>query len=146
VLDIRRVVEGLRPPALDELGLAGACTQAVTRLTAEGGVAVVIDAEDQLPVLPAAVEVAAYRIVVEAVTNIVRHASASHCSVSLTASSAQVTHDRWLRDVPCSARLTHGPPEPTGTTPITRSAVAPAFLHHEGVPQCWHPPILGESV
>ena len=91
VLDIRRVVEGLRPPALDELGLAGACTQAVTRLAAEGGVAVVIDAEDQLPVLPAAVEVAAYRIVVEAVTNIVRHASASHCSVSLTATSVALT-------------------------------------------------------
>ena len=91
VLDIRRVVEGLRPPALDELGLAGACTQAVTRLTAEGGVAAVIHAEDQLPVLPAAVEVAAYRIVVEAVTNIVRHASASHCSVSLTATSVALT-------------------------------------------------------
>ena len=34
VVDVRRLVEGLRPPALDELGLAGACQQAVERLTA----------------------------------------------------------------------------------------------------------------
>ena len=74
VVDVRRLVEGLRPPALDELGLAGACTQAVERLTAEAGLAVSVDAGDDLPALPAAVEVAAYRIVVEAVTNIVRHA------------------------------------------------------------------------
>ena len=91
VLDIRRVVEGLRPPALDELGLLGACTQAVARLTVEGGVAAVIHADDRLPALPAAVEVAAYRIVVEAVTNIVRHASASHCEVTLTLATTSLT-------------------------------------------------------
>jgi two-component system, NarL family, sensor kinase len=42
-----------------------------------------VHASDDLPPLPAAVEVAAYRIVVEAVTNTVRHARARHCSVSL---------------------------------------------------------------
>ena len=84
VVDVRRLVEGLRPPALDELGLAGACAQAVERLTAGSGLAASVDACDDLPALPAAVEVAAYRIVVEAVTNTVRHARARHCRVSMT--------------------------------------------------------------
>jgi signal transduction histidine kinase len=83
VVDVRRVVEGLRPPALDELGLVGACTQAVERLTTAGGVAATVQVEDPLPPLPAAVEVAAFRIVLEAVTNVVRHARARNCCVSL---------------------------------------------------------------
>ena len=83
VVDVRRLVEGLRPPALDELGLVGACTQAVERLTAGAGLSACVRARDDLPALPAAVEVAAYRIVVEAVTNTVRHARARHCEVSV---------------------------------------------------------------
>ena len=88
VVDVRRLVEGLRPPALDELGLAGACTQAVERLTAGAALAVSVHTSGDLPALPAAVEVAAYRIVVEAVTNTVRHASARHCQVSLVLTPA----------------------------------------------------------
>lgn len=84
VVDVRRLVEGLRPPALDELGLAGACAQAVERLTAGSGLAASVDPCGDLPALPAAVEVAAYRIVVEAVTNTVRHARARHCRVLMT--------------------------------------------------------------
>jgi signal transduction histidine kinase len=83
VVDVRRLVEGLRPPALDELGLAGACTQAVERLTAGAGLVASVRFPGDLPALPAAVEVAAYRIVVEAVTNTVRHAQARHCDVSM---------------------------------------------------------------
>ncbi len=88
VVDVRRLVEGLRPPALDELGLAGACAQAVERLTAGAGLTVGIRVRDDLPALPAAVEVAAYRIVVEAVTNTVRHAQARHCEVSVDYTAA----------------------------------------------------------
>jgi signal transduction histidine kinase len=91
VVDVRRLVEGLRPPALDELGLAGACTQAIERLTAGAGLAVGVDARDDLPALPAAVEVAAYRIVVEAVTNTVRHSRARHCHVSMALTPAGLT-------------------------------------------------------
>ena len=83
VVDVRRLVEGLRPPALDELGLADACAQAVDRLTAGSGLAATVHASDDLTALPAAIEVAAYRIVVEAVTNTVRHARASRCHVSI---------------------------------------------------------------
>ena len=88
VVDVRRLVEGLRPPALDELGLADACAQAVDRLAAGSGLAATVHAGDDLPVLPAAVEVAAYRIVVEAVTNTVRHARARNCRVSLACDPA----------------------------------------------------------
>lgn len=87
VVDVRRLVEGLRPPALDELGLAGACSQAVDRLAAGAGLAVSLNVSGDLPALPAAVEVAAYRIVVEAVTNVVRHASARRCEVLLLSSA-----------------------------------------------------------
>ena len=84
VLEVRRVVEGLRPPALDELGLAASIAQATERLTA--GARVRLDLRvDELPPLPAAVEVAAYRIVTEAVTNVVRHAAAGSCLVRVTA-------------------------------------------------------------
>jgi signal transduction histidine kinase len=82
VLEVRRVVEGLRPPALDELGLPTALAQAVARLTAGSGVAVELRAAD-LPPLSAAVEVAAYRIVAEAVTNVVRHSGATTCCITV---------------------------------------------------------------
>jgi signal transduction histidine kinase len=82
VLEVRRVVEGLRPPAVDELGLAGALAQATERLTT--GTGTVVDLRvGELPSLPAAVEVAAYRIVTEAVTNAVRHAGAARCTVEV---------------------------------------------------------------
>ena len=82
VLEVRRLVEGLRPPALDELGLAGALTQVAQRLSAGSSLTVDVTATD-LPVLPAATEVAAFRIVSEAVTNVVRHADASRCRVTI---------------------------------------------------------------
>jgi signal transduction histidine kinase len=88
--DIRRLVDGLRPPALDELGLVGAIAGQASRL--EGGTgsgpATTITVEGRpspLPDLPAAVEVAAYRIAVEALTNAVRHAEARSCAVRLVA-------------------------------------------------------------
>jgi two-component system, NarL family, sensor kinase len=78
--DLRRVVEDLRPASLDELGLLGALNQQVDRF-ARQGLAVTLHVPPTLPVLPAAVEVAAYRICTEALTNIVRHAHAQHASI-----------------------------------------------------------------
>jgi signal transduction histidine kinase len=77
--DLRRVVDDLRPPALDELGLDGAVAEAARRYGASG-VQFAVRAPS-LPPLPAAVEVAAYRIVTEALTNVVRHAGATRCEV-----------------------------------------------------------------
>jgi signal transduction histidine kinase len=78
VLDVRRIVEGLRPPALDDLGLTGALEQLAGRMTGELAVAVDVQAP---PSVPAAVEVAAYRIVAEALTNVSRHGQAQHARI-----------------------------------------------------------------
>jgi two-component system NarL family sensor kinase len=73
-------VHGLRPPILDELGLADAVRHHADLIAAQIDVTVVADF---LPTLPAAVEVAAYRIVTEALTNTLRHAGASTAEVRL---------------------------------------------------------------
>jgi signal transduction histidine kinase len=87
VADIRRLVYALRPPALDDLGLIGALQQVVA--PAESSLHVAIETPDEsLPPLSAATEVAAYRIVQEAFTNIVRHARATQCIICLQVSDA----------------------------------------------------------
>jgi two-component system, NarL family, sensor kinase len=85
VADVRRIVYGLRPPALDEFGLVGSLREEVGRLQYEApSLTVSLDAPAEgLADLPAAVEVACYRIVTEALTNVTRHAHATHCSVRL---------------------------------------------------------------
>jgi signal transduction histidine kinase len=101
---VRRLVYGLRPPALDDLGLVAAIRQ-----QAEGHgfgvdgfpgetekeasredelVSFSIRAPDDLPLLPAAVEVAVYRIAQEALTNVARHAHAKTCRVCISVDRA----------------------------------------------------------
>jgi two-component system, NarL family, sensor kinase len=75
--DIRRLVYGLRPPLIDELGLIAALRN---HPSAHSGLEVTV-APDQLPELPAAVEVALYRIASEAIHNAVRHSGGRHCQV-----------------------------------------------------------------
>lgn len=86
--DVRRLVHGLRPPALDDLGLLAAVEQQAERLRTSG-LAVQVEA-DEVSGLPAAVEVAAYRIVSEALTNVGRHAAATACSVTLRVADGEL--------------------------------------------------------
>jgi signal transduction histidine kinase len=102
--DVRRLVYGLRPPALDDLGLVAAILQQAEGhgfafdsssgdrekgAIGEGGsVYFVPEAPVDLPSLPAAVEVAAYRIAQEAMTNVARHAHAKICRVRLSVDRA----------------------------------------------------------
>lgn len=84
--DIRGLVDNLRPPALDEVGLLGALEQQAARLGAierGSGTTIEITATDWCVSLPAAVEVAAYRIAAEAMTNVARHSNAQTCRVHL---------------------------------------------------------------
>ena len=85
ITDLRRLVYGLRPPALDELGLAGSLREHIGLLQcAAPALAVSLDTPaGGLAGLPPAVELACYRIVTEALTNIARHAHATQCSVRL---------------------------------------------------------------
>ncbi len=83
IAEIRRIVYGLRPPALDDLGLASALQEHV-RHHVESGLDVEMVVTEPLPRLPAAVEVAVYHIALEALTNVVRHAQARRCVLALT--------------------------------------------------------------
>ncbi|NUO59559.1 MAG: hypothetical protein HOV78_23095 [Hamadaea sp.] len=80
--DVRRLVEALRPPALDELGLVGAVRSRAATLAGE--VTISVSGDGAPGPLPAAVETAAYRIAVEAMTNVVRHSGATKCVVGIT--------------------------------------------------------------
>ncbi len=82
--DIRRIAYNLRPPALDELGLVGALKAHIASHNQVQGLQITLEAPENPPPLPAAVEVAAYRIALEAMTNVSRHAGARHCCVRLS--------------------------------------------------------------
>jgi signal transduction histidine kinase len=106
--DIRRLVYDLRPPTLDQLGLVAAVRAQAEQCSRPGEapagqssldslpttagssaklddplLQVEVDAPEELPPLPAAVEVAAYRIAQEALTNVVHHSQARYCLVRL---------------------------------------------------------------
>jgi signal transduction histidine kinase len=92
IAEIRRIAYGLRPRALDELGLIGAVQQQVSRLrTADGrSFTVTFDAAQDMSNLPAAVEVAAYRMAVEALTNVARHSGVAEESASFALTDGPV--------------------------------------------------------
>jgi signal transduction histidine kinase len=87
VADLRRMAYLLRPPALDTLGLL----EALRSHAAQQPLDVRVIAPPDLPPLPAAVEVAVYRIAVEALRNVVRHAGARRCSVLLAIGAGGLT-------------------------------------------------------
>ena len=91
VADIRRLVYELRPPALDELGLLEALRAHVAQMNGMNGrLRISIDAAPEpLPALPAAIEVAAYRIALEGVTNVIRHAQAQDCRMEFVVTEAE---------------------------------------------------------
>jgi signal transduction histidine kinase len=107
VVDVRCLVYGLRPPALDDLGLIPAIREQVSKLCrlVDDSAALVarealgkcelhfsVEASGNLPPLPAAVEVACYRIAQEAITNVVRHSGGSSCGARLSIDES----NEWL--------------------------------------------------
>lgn len=93
ISSVRRLVHELRPPALDGLGLAGALREQATMLTHRFDgtpLTVTVDVAEQFAPLPAAVEVAAYRIAAEALTNITRHADATTANVQLRTAAGEL--------------------------------------------------------
>jgi signal transduction histidine kinase len=80
--DVKRIVRDLVPTALDQLGLVGAVAQFAR--TFEDQIEIEVSLPAERIELPAAVEVATYRIVTEAMTNVLRHARATHCWLRIT--------------------------------------------------------------
>ena len=85
---VRRLVYTLYPPVLDELGLPTALREQASSQLQAHGVAVELELPDRRQPLPAAIEVAAYYIAVEAMINIRRHARATRCQLKL-----RIDHD-----------------------------------------------------
>lgn len=79
--EVRRIARGLRPPALDELGLPGALRDAAEQC-ASSRLAVEVDITD-VDSTPTSVETAAYHVAREALANVLRHADARWCAVRL---------------------------------------------------------------
>ena len=115
ISEVRRLVYGLRPPALDDLGLIPAIRQQAANhgfliedlLSGKGsrwvnsnnnGLVFSVEASEDLPLLPAAVEVACYRIAQEAIANATRHSGASSCHVSLSQDEANGSLELEVED------------------------------------------------
>jgi signal transduction histidine kinase len=85
--EIRRIIEDLRPVSLDGADLVTALEHRVSAASA-AGVDVRLVVDRPLPPLPPEVEIAAFRIADEALNNVVRHAGAQHCTVSVSAGAS----------------------------------------------------------
>jgi signal transduction histidine kinase len=84
--EVRRIIDGLRPPALDQVGLVTALRARAEAINTRAGgrLRVRVEAPDRMPDLPGEVELAAFRIAEEALTNVVRHAGAQECLLRIT--------------------------------------------------------------
>jgi two-component system NarL family sensor kinase len=83
---VRRVVDGLQPSVLEDVGLVSALQVLLIDLRQTAGMHITFDPPASLPDLPAATASTAYRVVAEALTNVVRHSRATQCTL-------RVTHD-----------------------------------------------------
>jgi signal transduction histidine kinase len=89
IRDIRRLIHDLRPVALDELGLVPALREHLARCEREHSIVIEFEADTEGR-LPAAVETALFRIVQEAVNNVLRHAQAQRVCVKLSQDAGYV--------------------------------------------------------
>jgi signal transduction histidine kinase len=96
VAEIRRMSYSLRPPTLDEFGLVAALREQIVQVQSETGIRISLEAPTGLRPLPAAVEVAVYRVAREGVTNVIRHAQAGMCTVSILVDTEHLCLD--IRD------------------------------------------------
>jgi two-component system sensor histidine kinase UhpB len=87
---VRRFARGLRPPALDDLGLVPALEAHVRGLVESGGVPIRLEAEPIVSALSPEAELALYRIAQEALSNAVRHAGASEVRLAIRRAGDEV--------------------------------------------------------
>jgi two-component system sensor histidine kinase UhpB len=88
--EIRRISRELRPEALDDLGLVNALIALSSKTERQGGVKIARNVSEDLPPLSKEQELVIYRVVQEALTNVLRHAAASHCLIELQTRDGRV--------------------------------------------------------
>jgi two-component system, NarL family, sensor kinase len=81
---VRRLLADLRPPGLEELGLIAALEERARQLSRPGEFDIQLRIADSLAPLASGVEVATYRIAVEALTNAARHSGGRRCCLELS--------------------------------------------------------------
>jgi signal transduction histidine kinase len=89
--DVRRLAVELRPKALDDFGLMPAVERLAQTFTEQIGIDTDVEASLGEARLPAEVETALYRLVQEALTNVVKHSRAAHVSISLVRKARSVS-------------------------------------------------------
>jgi signal transduction histidine kinase len=94
---IRRVVDGLQPSILEDVGLVPAVQVLVNDLQQSSDIDFTVHAPPQLPELTAAAAGTAYRVIAESLANVVRHSRATTCALTITQQddqlSIQITDD-----------------------------------------------------
>ena len=89
--DVRRLAVELRPKALDDFGLRAALERLAQTFTEQIGIETDVEASLGDERLPPEVETALYRLVQEALTNVVKHSRASHVSISIVRKAHSVS-------------------------------------------------------
>jgi len=88
--DVRRLAVELRPKVLDDFGLVPALERLTQGFAEHTGIAVDLEAGAIIDRLPPEVETAIYRIVQEALTNVVKHSHAQRVSVLVTRADGRI--------------------------------------------------------
>jgi signal transduction histidine kinase len=89
--DVRRLAVELRPKALDDFGLVPTLERLTSTFEEQTGIATHLESRLPESRLPSEIETVLYRVVQEALTNVVKHARAEHVSVTLQAKPGSVT-------------------------------------------------------
>jgi two-component system sensor histidine kinase UhpB len=106
--EVYRVVQALRPPALEMLGLRGAVESHARSVSIETGIQIDVDADDLLGALDEQAEIAVYRIFQEALSNVVRHADAQRAIVRMRRTADGVVVTITDDGIGFDAGATHG--------------------------------------
>jgi signal transduction histidine kinase len=88
--ELRKIISGLRPSILDDLGLISAIRWYARTNLEQAGINVIIDAPDEEFKLPGFLKTTLFRITQEAVSNIIRHSRAQNAMISMTKNEKQV--------------------------------------------------------
>jgi signal transduction histidine kinase len=83
IREVRRIVEGLQPSVLDDLGLVPALQILAADTTGASGIDVTVRADDRVDDLPPHLGASVYRVVAEGLSNVVRHSRSKACAIEL---------------------------------------------------------------